>query len=177
MNLPKCPGWILVLLAAATDFQVIERHAFLGENFDDIHSRAGCYRDQQQVGGLDPYPFVRRGENHRVLGRIDPNELFSGNPFYSCGSHNAPLHFVIYDFQRTAHGRYIYPLQENPLLVPQLLPEVLEEVDDAVLREATTDSFFRVLGLLQCGQTGSWLASENRSVFSNSVPHSLQRYS
>jgi hypothetical protein len=85
---------------------------------------------------------------------------------------------VICSFERTAHGRRIYPPQENPLAVPQLLPKVLEEVDDPFPKEiATVDSFFRVLGLLQCGQAGSWLASEKRSVFSNSVPQSLQRYS
>jgi hypothetical protein len=70
-----------------------------------------------------------------------------------------------------------YPPQENPLLVPQLLPEVLEEADDPFPNEIVVDSFFRVLGLLQCGQAGSWSASEKRSVFSNSVPQSLQRYS
>jgi len=63
-------------------------------------------------------------------------------------------------------------------VVPQRFSEVLEAEEDPVPKEtATVDSFFRVLGLLQCGQAGSWLASEKRSVFSNSVPQSLQRYS
>jgi len=58
-----------------------------------------------------------------------------------------------------------------------LLLELAKELSELAVKDTTDDIFLRVCVLLQLGQAGSWLASEKRSCFSNSVPQSLQRYS
>jgi hypothetical protein len=77
----------------------------------------------------------------------------------------------------TANGRRHYPPQVKPPPVLQLLLALVEEPTELAEKDTTDDIFLRVCVLLQFGQAGSWLASEKRSCFSNSAPHSLQRYS
>jgi hypothetical protein len=53
----------------------------------------------------------------------------------------------------------------------------LVEFDDAVPKETTLESFFCVFWLAHFGQAGRRSASEKETLFSNSSPHSVQRYS
>jgi hypothetical protein len=80
--------------------------------------------------------------------------------------------------KKPAHGRHIvYPAQLNPPREPQLLPlETLIPAEE-IPREAMVEIFLRVSWLWQVGQTWLWLASEKRTIFSNSLPHSLHSYS
>jgi len=77
---------------------------------------------------------------------------------------------------QAAHGRDNYPAQLKPPRGLQLPPDE-KEPDSLAPKDATAESFLRVCVPWQLGQAGSLSASENRSSFSNSAPHSVQRYS
>jgi hypothetical protein len=70
-----------------------------------------------------------------------------------------------------------YPAQEKPPLDPQLLPPDPEVALVEEPNEATCDIFFWVSWLWQLGQTGLRSASDQRTIFSNTSPQALQRYS
>ena len=68
-----------------------------------------------------------------------------------------------------------YPPQLNPPPEPQ--PLLLVENDPLPTEapiEANEEIFFFVSLLWHCGQSGLRSASEKRTIFSNSSPHSLQ---
>jgi hypothetical protein len=72
----------------------------------------------------------------------------------------------------------VQPAQEKPPPEPQLLlleEDVAPEKPEA--NAATVDSFLWVSLLWQAGQTGLRSTSEKRTIFSNTTPQSLQRYS
>ena len=80
--------------------------------------------------------------------------------------------------KKPAHGRYfVYPAQLNPPPEPQLLALETPIPAEEIPREAIVEIFLRVSWLWQVGQTGFWFASEKRTIFSNSLPHSLHSYS
>jgi hypothetical protein len=76
---------------------------------------------------------------------------------------------------KAAHGRQGHPAQLKPPRGVQ--DEPLEKPESPDENEATVESFLRVFWLWQPGQSGRRSASEKRTIFSNSNPHSLQRYS
>jgi len=86
--------------------------------------------------------------------------------------------YALFILLRKRHTVVIdYPAQEKPPRGLQLLLAELVEPEEDAPKETTFESFFWVFGLAHLGQTGSWSASEKRSIFSNASPHSLQRYS
>jgi hypothetical protein len=66
------------------------------------------------------------------------------------------------------------PAQLNRPFDPQLL---LVDVDAVVVepKDAAFVTCFWVSRLWQVGQAGSWSASENRTIFSNTSPQTVQR--
>lgn len=62
----------------------------------------------------------------------------------------------------------VYPPEEPQLLLFELL-----DPEDETLKEATMESFFWVFLLSHFGHNWIWLASENRTINSNTSPHSL----
>jgi hypothetical protein len=67
-----------------------------------------------------------------------------------------------------------YPAQLKPPREPQWLLDETLMLPSEFPRAAIAETFLRVSSLWQTGQTGLWLASEKRTIFSNSSPHLLQ---
>ena len=82
VNLTERPGWVVGLDCFGFDFQDAQLDPLFIHDLDNVDGCAGTQRYHQKVGRFQPHALIRRREHHRVIGRIDSEELLTTDPVH-----------------------------------------------------------------------------------------------
>jgi hypothetical protein len=142
--------------------------------------RNGCGNDKKREGVvLRPLIEVTKNNGDRIIAKHKNDEFKETKSPRVVGDRLiilAEADKIADEWVTAERVRHVMDKMEGEKDISQTGKFIKLMVED-ITREAKDEIFFLVCWLWQEGQAGFRLASEKRTIFSNSLPHSLQWYS